>query len=97
MKRDVLQLADLSQNFKHLCMTYYKLDCMHLVTAPGLTWQGCMKMVEQFLVLLTDGTDSIHAPYHFPQKSTSQNFLPPLLVQIISLYEGLDIFEELKR
>ncbi|KFM58535.1 hypothetical protein X975_19802, partial [Stegodyphus mimosarum] len=54
VKSDVLQLADVFENFRQLCKTYYSLDCAHFMTAPGLAWQACLKMTDQALELLTD-------------------------------------------
>ena len=54
VKSDVLQLADVFQNFRSLCQSYYDIDCAHLMTAPGLAWQACLKMTQQPLELLTD-------------------------------------------
>ena len=53
LKKDVLLVSDIFQNFRRLCMQYYNLDCIHLVTSPGLTWQTCLKMTGQTLELLT--------------------------------------------
>lgn len=54
VKTDVLLLADVFQNFRNLYKTYYGLDCTHLLTAPGLSWQAALKMTNQPLELLTD-------------------------------------------
>ncbi|CAL1294548.1 unnamed protein product [Larinioides sclopetarius] len=54
VKSDVLQLADVFENFRKLCQIYYGLDCVHLFTAPGLAWQSSLKMTDQPLELFTD-------------------------------------------
>ncbi|GBM55757.1 hypothetical protein AVEN_190342-1 [Araneus ventricosus] len=54
VKCDVLQLADVLENFRKLCQYYYGLDCVHLFTAPGLAWQSSLKMTDQPLELFTD-------------------------------------------
>ena len=54
VKLDVVLLADVFQNFRHLCLKYYKIDPAHVYTAPGLSWQACLKMTQVELTLLTD-------------------------------------------
>ncbi|GBN22535.1 hypothetical protein AVEN_268168-1, partial [Araneus ventricosus] len=54
VKCDVLQLADVSENFRKLCQHYYGLDCVHLFTSPRLAWQSSLKMTDQPLELFTD-------------------------------------------
>ncbi|XP_035216330.1 uncharacterized protein LOC118189772, partial [Stegodyphus dumicola] len=54
VKSDVLQLADVFENFRKLCLQFYEIDCAHVMTSPGLSWQACLKMIEQPLELLTD-------------------------------------------
>ena len=51
---DVLLLADLFENFRNICMENYKLDPAHYYTAPGLSWDACLKMTDVELELLTD-------------------------------------------
>jgi hypothetical protein len=51
---DVIQLADVFENFRRICQDYYDLDCTHLMTAPGLAWQACLKMSDFPLELITD-------------------------------------------
>ena len=54
MKSDVLLLADVFENFRGICLNYYKLDSAHFYTAPGLSWAACLKMTKVELELLTD-------------------------------------------
>ena len=54
MKSDVLLLADVFENFREICLNYYKLDPAHFYTAPGLSWAACLKMTKVELELLTD-------------------------------------------
>lgn len=51
---DVLQLADVFENFRKLCLNFYEIDCAHFLTAPGMTWQAALKMTQQPLELFTD-------------------------------------------
>jgi len=54
VKSDVLLLADVFENFREICLNYYKLDPAHFYTAPGLSWAACLKMAKVELELLTD-------------------------------------------
>ena len=51
---DALLLADVFENFRNICMENYKLDPAHYFTAPGLTWDACLKMTGVNLELLSD-------------------------------------------
>ncbi|GFU54658.1 uncharacterized protein TNCV_2161271 [Trichonephila clavipes] len=51
---DVILLADVFQNFRQLCLNFYKLDPCHCYTAPGLAWQACFYMSRVKLELFTD-------------------------------------------
>ena len=54
LKSDVLLLADIFENFRDLCLSYYKLDPVHYYGTPGITWDACLKMSKQTLELITD-------------------------------------------
>jgi hypothetical protein len=41
---DVLQLADIFESFRDVCIKNYKLDPAWYFTAPGLAWDACLKM-----------------------------------------------------
>ena len=49
-----LLLADVFENFRNKCIEIYELDPAHLLSAPGLTWQACLKKTRVKLELLTD-------------------------------------------
>jgi hypothetical protein len=53
-KSDVLQLADVFENFRDVCMNYYKLDPAWYYTSPGLAWDAALKMTQVYLELLSD-------------------------------------------
>ena len=42
------------ENFRDICIRNYKLDPAHYYTAPGLSWDACLKMTRVELELLTD-------------------------------------------
>jgi len=51
---DVLQLADVFENFRDVCMEHYKLDPAWYYTSPGLSWDAMLKMTAVELELLSD-------------------------------------------
>ena len=53
-KSDVLQLADVFENFRDVCMNHYKLDPAWYYTSPGLSWDAMLKMTKVSLELLSD-------------------------------------------
>lgn len=54
LKRDVLLLCDVFENFLETCKLNYKLDPTHYFTSPGLSWDALLKMTGIKLELLTD-------------------------------------------
>ena len=51
---DVMLLADCFEDFRKLCLSIYQLDPVHFSTAPGLSWQACLKYTGIQLDILTD-------------------------------------------
>ena len=54
VQSDTLLLADVFENFRDKCIEIYQLDPAHFLSAPGLTWQACLKKTGVELELLTD-------------------------------------------
>ena len=54
LKSDVLLLADVFENFRETCFQYYELDPAHFYSAPGLSWNACLKMTGIELELISD-------------------------------------------
>ena len=54
LKTDVLLLADVSENFRKVCLNNYHLDPAHYYSAPGLAWDGMLKMTNVRLELMQD-------------------------------------------
>ena len=54
LKSDVLLLADVFQNFRETCLTYYGLDPCHYVSSLGLAWDAMLKMTKVNLDLISD-------------------------------------------
>ena len=44
LKKDVLLLADVFENFINACLKFYKLDPCHYFSSPGLSWDTMLKM-----------------------------------------------------
>ena len=40
VQSDTLLLADVFENFRNMCIKVYELDLAHVLSAPGLAWQG---------------------------------------------------------
>ena len=49
-----MSLADVFENFRDKFIEIYELDPAHFLSAPGLSWQGCLKKKGVKLELLTD-------------------------------------------
>ena len=47
-------LADVFENFRKLCLEYYKLDPCHYFSSPGLAWDAMLKMTKIKLDLISD-------------------------------------------
>ena len=52
-KVDVLQLADVFENFRVICLENHKLDPAWYYTSPGLAWDAMLKRTGIRLELLT--------------------------------------------
>ena len=53
-RSDVLQLCDVFENFRDVCMKNYNLDPAWYYTAPGLAWDALLKITGGKLKLFTD-------------------------------------------
>ena len=54
VQSDTLLLSDVFENFRNMCLKIYELDPVYFVSAPGLSWQACLKRTGVELELLTD-------------------------------------------
>ena len=54
VESDTLLLVDVFENFRDKCIEIYKLHPAQFLSAPGLTWQACLKKTVIKLELLTD-------------------------------------------
>ena len=54
VQSDTLLLADVLENFRDGCIEKCKLNPAHFLSAPGVTWQACLKKTGVKLELLTD-------------------------------------------
>ena len=51
---NTLLLAHVFENFTNMCIEVYELDPAHFLSAPGLTWQACLKKRDVKLELFAD-------------------------------------------
>ena len=54
LKTDVLLLANVFENFRSKCISYYKLDPAYYISIPGLSWGAMLRMTGIKLDLITD-------------------------------------------
>ena len=54
LKKDVLLLADVFEEFIDTCLKYYELDPCHYFSAPGLSWDAMLKMTGVKLKKISD-------------------------------------------
>ena len=54
LKIHVLLSADVYEKFIDTCLKYYGLDPCHYFSAPGLSWDGILKMNSIELVNISD-------------------------------------------
>ena len=40
---NTLLLSDIFENFRNVCLSIYQLDPARFLTAPGLSWQACLR------------------------------------------------------
>ena len=51
---DVLLLADVFENFRTMCLEYYRLDPTHYITLPGFAWDALLLMTGTKLDVVHD-------------------------------------------
>src|SRR5215469_11550703 len=54
LKSDVTLLCDVFETFREMSLETYKLDPVHFYTAPGLSWEACLKCTGVHLELLAN-------------------------------------------
>ena len=54
VQSDTVLLVDAFEKFRNKCIEIYELDPIYFVSAPGLSWQACLKKAEVKLELITD-------------------------------------------
>ena len=54
LKKDVLLLADVFEEFNFTCLKYHDLDAYHYFSAPGLSWDAMLKMTRVTLEKISD-------------------------------------------
>ena len=59
VQSDTLQLADVFENFRNICIEGYEIDPAHFLSAPGLALQACLRKTEVNLELITNTNMSL--------------------------------------
>ena len=54
LETDVLLLADIFESFRKTCLSNYKLDPAHYLSAPGLSWDAFLKRSGNEIELVSD-------------------------------------------
>ncbi|CAB3980476.1 Hypothetical predicted protein [Paramuricea clavata] len=54
LETDVLLLADIFESFRMICLSNYKLDPAHYLSAPGLRWDAFLKQSGNEIELVSD-------------------------------------------
>ena len=54
VQSDTLLLSDVFEAFRKTCIKEYELDPTYFVSAPGLSWEACLKLTKVKLELSTD-------------------------------------------
>ena len=54
VQSNTLLIADVFTNFRKVYFDIYELDPAHFLSAPGLTWQACLKKTNVELELISD-------------------------------------------
>ena len=54
VQSNALLLANVSENFRNMCLKIYELDLAKFLSTPGLAWQAALENTKQKLDLLTD-------------------------------------------
>ena len=54
LKKDVLLLANVFEQFIFTCLKYYDLDTCHYFSTPGLSWDAMLKMARVTLEKISD-------------------------------------------
>ena len=48
----MLQLTDVFENFRDICLEKYKLDPAWYYTSPGLAWDAMLKRTGAFIIII---------------------------------------------
>ena len=54
VQSDILLLSDVFEESRRTCIKEYGIDPCHSVSAPGLSWEACLKITNVKLEFLTD-------------------------------------------